>query len=395
MKPGSAITDQDTMVISGAPLIGEGNIIDSKAVIARLARCNIPVRGFYPNGPFVHLARMFHIRMTMSMANTMEYTKKSTEKRSSLFVSPLRWELRRAIARQHKLYPDAGCFITSQDMMAEESVGRIGNASTIMISSDVNGKFSHQSKLSPKHKQIHYLLWNREAVDFFKGELKLENTHHIEPLDPIEACDTSNQKVLPFYEELEEPNLCFIKLSGSGGAPALVSAAITSLLQKSGTRCIVFPGTEKTLRSLEYNLGDNNHIKMSLDPSRYYIHTRHMISHNHMLLTYPSEQVKHIAILTQQGVYPKIAWLPPRGNHELLNLCWAIKKNFSATVCIPRAYQNQLRGRLIDTAVNPAAVELIDPAELTAEHFKPSPQWQPDFRGERIEKVVKQIAWST
>ena len=102
------------LVNSGAPLIGEGNFVDSKALIAVLTRAGIPSIGFYPNGPLVLIGRVFHIGMTMSTKKTMDYALSSETKRSSLKVLPLKWELRRDIRKVYKAYPNAICFITSQ-----------------------------------------------------------------------------------------------------------------------------------------------------------------------------------------------------------------------------------------------------------------------------------------
>ena len=109
------------LVIAGTPLIGEGNIIDNRAILQALIIAGMPGLGFYPNGPFVKLGRDFHIRMSMSTIKTMEYALSSNNTRLSLRVKPLKWELRRAIKKAKVMYPDAICFITSQNMMAEES----------------------------------------------------------------------------------------------------------------------------------------------------------------------------------------------------------------------------------------------------------------------------------
>jgi hypothetical protein len=53
-------------VIAGTPLIGEGNIVDNRAILQALTKAGMPGLGFYPNGPFVKLGRDFHIRMSMS-----------------------------------------------------------------------------------------------------------------------------------------------------------------------------------------------------------------------------------------------------------------------------------------------------------------------------------------
>ena len=68
------ISNLEKLVITGSPLIGEGNIVDIKTFIAILKRSGIATLGLYPNGPLVWLGKWFHIKMTMSTKKTMDYT---------------------------------------------------------------------------------------------------------------------------------------------------------------------------------------------------------------------------------------------------------------------------------------------------------------------------------
>ena len=92
----------DKLVISGTPLIGEGNIVDVKSLIATLKKDGIPGKSFYPNGPMVILARLFHTRMSMSTNRTMDYAFNSESRRSSFMVLPMKYELKQAIKKMHK-----------------------------------------------------------------------------------------------------------------------------------------------------------------------------------------------------------------------------------------------------------------------------------------------------
>ena len=149
-------------ILAGAPLIGEGNIIDTRAILKALTGTGMQGSAFYPNGPFVKLGRRFHIRISMSTAKTMEYALSSYITRHSFRVKPLKWELRRAIKKAKKICPDAICFITSQNMMAEESIGIPWNIPTCLASSDVFGKYNNESRLSVRQRDIIHLVWNRE-----------------------------------------------------------------------------------------------------------------------------------------------------------------------------------------------------------------------------------------
>jgi hypothetical protein len=379
------------LAISGTPVIGEGNLVDNKALINVLSRVGIPCISIYPNGPLVWLARWFHVGMSMNTKKTMDYALTSEATRSSLKVLPLKLELRRAIKKVYETYPNAICFVTSQSIMAEESVGCIGDIPTININSDVSSKFSYESKPSERQKKIIYLVWNKEALDLYKNTLKLQNVHLVIPVDPKDAFEHIERDNLPFQQALNNLNICFVKLSGSGGDSKLINAAIFSLFKKSGVRSIIFPGTEKTQRKLIKTLGENVEVNTCLDTSVFYNHSREMISNKQMLLTYPSEQVKHVAVLSQNNIFPKVVWLPPRGKHEVINLAWAMKKGFSGTVCIPEQYHSQLSLELINLGISASEFEFVVPEKLSAEHFKPSPKWQCQIDAIPFENIIRKL----
>ncbi len=378
-------------VIACVPLIGEGNVIDNKAILNVLTRACIPVHGFYPNGAFVRFGARFHCSMSMSIKKTMNYALNSDKQRSAIVVKPLKWELRKAIKRAIAVYPDTRCFISSQNMMAEESVGMCGNIPTVMASSDVSGKYHIDSTLSVRQREIHYLVWNREALHVYKNELNIENVYLMKPLDPICAFKPIEKSSLPFQYALNEPDVCFIKLSGSGGDPGLINAAVNSIWDKSRVRSIVFPGTDRTNRKIIKKVSGNVKVDTSLDASIYYHHARAIISSKQMILAYPSEQVKHIAILTQNNIFPKVAWLPPRGVHEMNNLAWAINKGFSGTICIPSDYHSVLKRRLIHSGINSSSLECVNPEDLSAGHFKPSPLFESEHEAPALETVIREI----
>jgi hypothetical protein len=277
-------------------------------------------------------------------------------------------------------------------MMAEESVGCIGDLPTLMLSSDVSGKLNHDSRLSGRERRIIYLVWNKEALHLYKNELDLQNVHLVRPVDPKNAFEHIKREDLPYKEALVEPNLCFMKLSGSGGDPKLINSAIISLWNKSRVRSIVFPGTRKTQRRIIKKLNKNIMVNSCLDAAVYYNQVREMISKEQMLLTYPSEQVKHIAVLTQNNIFPKVVWLPPRGHHEIINLAWAIKQEFSGTVCIPKEYRSQLISSFNKLGINPSEILFVEPDKLTAEHFKISPIWQCDTTAAPLEDIIRKEA---
>ncbi|UCH82068.1 MAG: hypothetical protein JSW20_05420 [Nitrospiraceae bacterium] len=382
-------------VLAGTPLIGEGNIIDNRSILSVLERAGIPGHGFHPHGLFVNMGRRFHMRMSMSTKETMDYALNSERKRSAMMVQPLRWELRKALKKAVADYPDSFCFITSQSMMAEESSGCLDHIPTVMASSDVNGKYTHSSRLSDIQKKITYLVWNKEALHLYKNVLNLENVHLIKPVDPIQAFVSDENDNLPFQYVRNDPDVCFIKLSGSGGDPQLINAVITSLWNKSGVKSIVFPGTMETLRHIIKTVGGNVTVDTSLDVSVFYHLARLILSSEQMLLAFPSEQVKHLALLAYYKIFPKVVWLPPRGVHELENMAWAMKKGFSTTVCIPSEYHVTLKKSLDRMGIAPSLPECVEPDKISAGHFRTSPGYQIDDDACSLESIVTKLATKT
>ena len=379
------------LAITGTPLIGEGNVVDNKALNSVLSKLGIQCVSIYPDGPFVWLARWFHVGLSMNTRKSIEYALTSEATRSSLKVLPLKLELRRAIKKVYENYPHAISFMTSQSIMAEESVGCIGDIPTFNVSSDVIGKFTDKSRLSDRQREIIYLVWNKEALDLYKNKLKLKNVHLIIPVDPMEAFERTEGNTLQFHHALNNSKYCFVKLSGSGGDPELINPAIASLFKKSGARSIVFPGTRKVQRKLITTAGEKVPVTAYLDTSLFYSLCREMISGKQMLLTYPSEQVKHLAVLSQNNIFPNVVWLPPRGQHEVMNLAWAIKKGFSGTVCIPELYHKKLGFELINSGIRASEFECVVPEKLSADHFRPSPKWEYETDSVPFETIVRRL----
>jgi len=383
--------DRQRPVLAGAPLIGEGNIVDAKAFRAVLERAGIPCRVFYPDGFFVRLARRFHMRMSMSTKNTVAYSLNSEYRRGSLSAALLKRELQRAIVREFRNSPGAACFLTSQNMTAEESVDVPGVLPTLMASSDVLCKYSPDSIVTGRQRKIIHLVWNREALHVLKDKLGLEDVHLIIPVDPLDAFERIGHDELPFPSALNDENVCYIKLSGSGGDAALVNEAVLSLWEKSHVRSIVFPGTDRTKKKIISRTGRGVTVDSCLDPAVFYNHARAMQSRGQLLLAYPSEQVKHVAILAQNNISPGIVWLPPRGHHEVINLVWAVRQGFSGTVCIPEHYHRQLRQRLQNQGLKASEFEFVTPERLCRHHFKPGPEWTCDRDAVSLTDIITEF----
>ncbi len=164
-----------------------------------------------------------------------------------------------------------------------------------------------------------------------------------------------------------------------------------SLWKKSRVRCIAIHGLFKTQKKLIDKVGGNVKVNTCLDAGVFYNQAREIISGQHMFLLYPSEQEKHISILANNNIFPKIAWLPSRGEHEFINLSWAIKHGFSGTICIPAEFHGRLKNKLTGLGVAPSKIECVAPDKLSAEHFRQSPVWRYDEEAVTLSSIVRKV----
>lgn len=387
--------EHKTKILSETPDIGLGNPTENKAICNLLKKAGFEVIEEYPKGIWVRIGGKFHIEMTQSTKKTMDYLQNSANVRDSYKTKPLLRELKSAILAMLKLHPDAQFFLTPQNMTGEiVTTIKIKNRDlhVIMVLPDAMGKLSPDRKPTDAQRKINYLVWNRNAYEIMTANLGLKYVQLIDPIDPLFAYAAINAAGKPillnqkelisrgFKEVLDYDNVCVIKLSGSGGDPKLINAAMTSLWEKNKTRCIVFPGQKKTGNKLLRKLDRRTPITQSYDEGDFYQVARQMHPNSQMLLSYPSEQFKHVMVLSKEQRQLNVVWLPPRGDHELRNLIELIDiahvQNELTTICVPKEYHDLLHNKLQNEGYSPGIYyNLIDPSKLEREHFNSVPSW--------------------
>lgn len=404
--------EQETQIITATPDIGLGNPVETKAITAILEKAGFDVVAQYPKGFWVQLGSKFHIGMTASTDRTIEYAEKSEKERNSLKTKPLLFELSRFIKKMLQQYPDAEFFLTPQNMLGElaTQIELHGKKFTvIMILPDAMGKLSPKRPATEKQHQAAYLVWNENAYQIMKNTLKLKDVQLIDMVDPLlgfPRLTKQHIEALGFREIYDRGNICVIKLSGSGGDHNLINAAISALWKNSKVRSIVFPGQEKTGKKLiarsdqRQVFGKHEQptpvVKQSLDEGLFYNISREMIPGQQLFLAYPSEQFKHMMLLSKVGRHPKVVWLPPRGEHEVINLAnyilLSVQQGIPATVCIPKKHHEYLEKKLENFGFSmPIHFELVDPGKLSQEHFKPVPVWRETLKRLSPTQAVKNI----
>lgn len=387
--------EQETKILTETPDIGLGNPTENRAISNLLKQAGFEIIEEYPKGIWVRIGGKFHINMTQSTNETMKYLQNSANVRDSIKTKPLLWELKSAITAKLKQHPDAQFFLTPQNMMGEIATTiKINERElhVIMVLPDAMGKLSPDRKPTSAQRKIDFLVWDRNAYEIMTTNLGLEYVQLIEPIDPLlgyTAMDNTGKPILlshaelkkrGFQEILDYENICVIKLSGSGGDPKLINTAMNSLWEKSKVRCIVFPGQKKTGNKLLKKFNRHTPITQSYDEGDFYQVARQMQPNSQMLLTYPSEQFKHVMVLSKEQRRLNVVWLPPRGDHELRNLIELIDiahmQNELTTICVPNEYHNLLHRKLQNEGYSPNLYyNLIDPSDLEKKHFNSVPSW--------------------
>lgn len=264
----------------------------------------------------------------------------------------------------------------------------------IMVLPDAMGKLSPHRMPTSEQKKVSYLVWNRNSYRVMTNELGLSEVQLIEPVDPLKGYEHINKTELQnrgFHEVFYEENLCVVKLSGSGGDPYLINTVITSLWNRSKVSSIVFPGQKRTKRKILKRYDQKSRvIKQSLDEAEFYNLARNMQPNTQMLLTYPSEQFKHVMVLSKEQRRLKVVWLPPRGEHEVNNLIEYIEiarlQNEITTICIPHNYHQYMNKKLNKAGLKQYLdYQLVSPENLEKQHFESVPDWT---KNENIHKKM-------
>lgn len=403
---------QRVEIVSATPFIGMGNPTETAAITNELTQAGLEIVAHYPTGFMITAGSVFHTLMSASTKRTMDYAEHSTQTRESTLAKPLIFQLRLFVKSMLAKYPNAQFFLTPQNVLGEQATEvELGGRKfcVIMILPDAMGKLSPLREPNQQQRAISYLVWNEQAYQVMKEQWRLD-VQLINLVDPLQGFPQLNQQQTEYLglpELFEQENLCICKLSGSGGDPKLITEIIEALWKNSKIKSIVFPGKSHTgmniaLRTwlsgtwLNPKKTDTPKVKWSLDEGLFYNAARQMNHAEQLLLTYPSEQVKHSMVLSENGLQPRIVWLPPRGEHEVLNLVHYMyltqQQNLVTTICIPSEYQDALQKKLQAYRFQ-ANVEyrMVEPKHITKEHFYAAPVWKAKLPRVSAEDAVHSI----
>lgn len=383
------------LIVPVAPAVGQGNPTEAKivahhinthsaqelAVSPKLQATPAQIFRFALTGA----AQWKHSHISDSAARSITYAEHNGKERNSWIAERLKEKMAflvkyhvKNLLKQHHLanpqsHPEVAV-ISPQDMTIE---GLVKNPKTFelikalfLICPDVFGKFD-PTKTEINEKIVH-LFWNAEAYAAALTALPAEKVKLIIPPDPLEAFPTKPEKALA------SPGSTLIKLSGSGSDDSVITAMAVQL-KTQGLNPLVVCETESQLKTIQKKA-----IPTETDPGWFY-HSLAAAQAEQppFLICYPSEQVKHLIVLQQKGIFIPTVFLYPKGLHEARNLAWAIKQGLSKVVCVPKTLpdlpdpQAEVAKLLLAQGVTAAEYQMLDPSELTREHFvKPTQAWE-------------------
>lgn len=391
--------DQLLSGIAITPNIGLGNPTETLAAAQTLRDQGVTIFTSLPRGFWVAIGSKYHISMTANTDKTMQYAQGSGSERTSWKTTLLLRELNGEVRKAIEDFPTAAFVLTPQNMMGEtaHSSSKV-QIPVIMVLPDAMGKLHPRNKPTKAQQSMAYLVWNEAAQAHMQQKLRIENVQLIPMLDPLTGYGKQPQSELKrsHPEVFEQGNLCFIKLSGSGGDSKLINAAITALWKNSDTRSIVFPGQKSTQKRLVKKIARKTTVRSSLDEALFYNLSRNMIPGEQMYLTYPSEQFKHMMLLSQASMRPKVVWLPPRGEHEVVNLAeymlLASQQGLLTTILLPKKHHATLHKQLANFGYSQNMhYELITPEQLSKERFHTVPAWKETAQRTPIAQAILNI----
>lgn len=420
-------------IVSVAPKVGGGNVVDAQKNAAHFQNKAAenpdaqPELRIEPAHIFTSiltgLAKWRHAQISSSAEQAILYAERNAQERDSFpakllkvdIAINLRGHLKRLLKKHHltpkELREKPQVAVVSAQDMTIESLAKYGPNSKLtlalfLICSDVFGKFDPEKV--ELNNQIIHLFWNAEAYEKALETLPEEKVKLIIPTDPLEAFP--NEPTSP----LAEGGKPLIKLSGTGGHEETINAIAARLTSIDLAPTVVCEMPNK-LRAYAAKK-----VATESDPGWYY----HSLGEADQelppyLICHPSEQVKHLIVLQQKGIFIPTIFLYPKGLHEAKNLAWAIKQGLSKVICVPKTLELSSFQRvahdikqgfsktsvpepeLIDPraevakllaaeGIDPSEYRFVDPSEITQADFeKPTKAWEQPPKAQSLFDAVR------
>ena len=388
------------------PNVGGGNTVETLAASNWLNKNAVLSEARLINTPDIWLAQQAQTKISESTGMAMQYTARSAEMRSSFMAQA--FQLGLLVHAQLALlrHPETKKWLTPQNMLAIQlsrvvywrEIFKQNNdpAMVFTLCPDPYGKhtFSSLETHPLQHESVH-LIWNKDGYTYLHDELGLP-AQLIHPIDPIHAFPQApDQTKLPEQERLRNEAVCIISVSKSGGDAKLLNTIISALWNNSRVRSAVYAGNSRTEAKLEKNVASHYSVQSSIDQGKFY-HQTHSIPNHTLLLLQPSEMAKYLAVLASlpKPVLPQVAWLPSRGEHELMSMLavidWHSGSGIIPTICLDVEYQQLVKDKLQAFKGLRAGVQyrFVTPQRLSAYDFQPTPPWKAPAQARDISEIL-------
>lgn len=338
------MTVEQELIAIPTPQIGQGHILAAAGIDHYLTpRHDTEIITI--NDAVIALGRKRHQELTQSAQLATGYIETADNERNGFKGVGVIADMVTFMAKHLK---DKTLTITPQDHIAKAAI--FLNLRTLLYVID-----SQTKRGMPAVSHLELLVWNLTAYERVLRDNPQAKVRLIEPI----SLTAPHQEIEP----LEDEHI-IIALSGSGADPQVIKQLIQSMANDStpikvatdnpdhAISCISSPATQISKGTYLSSL-------RSLDIS-------------HTVICFPSENVHILANENPR----KIAFLYPRGSHELDNVIWAIRNNLTNVVIAPRNLHTKLGQLILAKGVTQEDFALIDPSQFSLSDLRQSQKWE-------------------
>lgn len=340
--------------VTGCPAIGDGN--PSAAFLLQIVLESGPFDTtdfcLLDGNPIIDFARSRAGDATSSTINLEKQTNGNGRTRSGRLARLILVPLMRRMLEERFDEPPTFVFGT-QEFYLEAAINAFSSGDTkfALFISDVRNKVTALDTINQAIKngiKIHIFVWNNEAKELLEKELRVKN-------DSKKANAVIHVVEHPMVRQLRErlSNNCqhqaegfYFKPSGLGIPVEIIEPILQSLAQQSGT--VVLSRNMDEYKPKE----DDNHDIVRTETPREVVHA-HLKNflNREVIFAMPSEMIALYSSLivaindfnqdpsNTKIRIPTFVCLPPKGEHEVENLKWAIEHGLVKYIILPEEYE--------------------------------------------------------
>ncbi len=341
------------------PKVGQGHQFAGLGLRDSLADTHAPELVVIGNGAN-HIAQLKHNKITQSAEAAAKYISTADKERSGLLGYAFIGDAGIVLLEHLRKLASKPTILTSQDHIAQAAIKL--KCETFLYIVDTHSKTGISTV-----PLLKFLVWNLSALERIQQENPQADVTLVNPV----SLTAPHQETTPL-----EHKQVIIALSGSGADPKVVQPLIQKLAESQDQISVA---TDSSSHATATITKPAKRISKSQ-----YLSSLRSKDILHTVICFPSENV-HILANEQPR---KIAFLYPRGSHEVDNLIWAIKHGLSKTVIVPTELHSQVSAKLLDRGLSEDDFNLVDATDFDLSKLTISQKWTPDNTAVDITEVL-------